>query len=161
MILNLSNNTVFLINKSNMTEMRSTSVQSLIFVQTSYTCFITPSQPLSRCLSFHPHSILKKQFARKLNHNSKKCQPLQTFIPLIIFSTDYSIQPHWQQTVPTQPGQARMGLMSQGKHPSTQSHYLGKIKTKGNCYCHRLLHPWGGRGDTLSNQNSNEKYKNT
>ena len=40
---------------------------------------------------------------------------------------------------------------------------MGKIKTKGNCYFHRLLHPWGvgGRGDTLSNQNSNEKYKNT
>ena len=45
---------------------------------------------------------------------------------------------------PVQLGWARMGLMSQGKYPSTQSHYPGKINTKGNCYCHRLLHPWRG-----------------
>ena len=54
---------------------------------------------------------------------------------------------------PVQLGWARMGLMSQGKYPSTQSHYPGKINTKGNCYCHRLLHPWGGGGHSIQSKN--------
>ena len=51
---------------------------------------------------------------------------------------------------PAQLGWVRMGLMSQKSTllPSLTT-WVRKINTTGNCYCHRLLHPWGGRGGGL------------